>query len=152
MIVATFSDLAQYEALNPRFKKAFDWIQNENLQMLEEGKIELDGDALYASVQKYSTYNPEERFFEAHREYIDIQLLVSGHEKIYYAPLKKLMQAEPYDAAKDFHKLSGIPTQSISLNPGMAVILFPQDGHMPCLWTSGQPEPVTKIVVKVRVA
>ena len=82
MIIAHFEDLHRYDSLNPLFKKAFDWILNTDFSKLEVGRVEIQGKDLFANVQEYETRSVEESFFEAHRNYIDIQLLASGNEKI----------------------------------------------------------------------
>ena len=65
------------------------------------GKYELDGKKLFVNVQEYSpkTYDPDK--LEYHRNYIDIQLVLSGSETLYYSPLDGLETAMPYSDEKD---------------------------------------------------
>lgn len=114
------------------------------------GRIELDGDRLFAMMQEYPTKPEKDCFWEAHRKYIDIQYICDGVEEIGYAPLTSLKVIEPYDAGKDFVKLAG--SGSILRMPaGMFAVFFPHDGHKPCMAANGVVAPVRKIVVKVAV-
>lgn len=150
MIVTDISESSRYDSIHPLFKKAFDWIKRTDLPQLKEGKIELDGNKMYASVQKYNTKAVKDSAFEAHRKYIDIQLLVSGTEKVDYAAFSSLEEVEPYSAERDFHKLDGKAEQTVLLKKGNAVILFPEDGHRPCQHPDGKTATaVTKIVIKI---
>ncbi len=153
MIVAKFEDLSRYESLNPLFKKAFEWIKKTDFSTLKPGKVEIVGSDLYASVQEYDTKFVSEAFFETHRAYTDIQFVVSGTEYIGWANKDSLTEVEPYNAETDFHKLSGPALQKVLMKPGIACILFGEDGHMPCLSvTEGKREHVFKICMKVKNA
>lgn len=152
MIITHFENLHRYDSLNPLFTKAFDWILSTDLASLKIGKIELEGKSLFANVQEYETRSVEESFFEAHRKYIDIQLLASGQEKIGWEKTEKLSEIEAYDSEKDFHKLSGKAAETVTIGGKTACILFPEDAHEPCLnATEGKKEKVKKICIKVAI-
>jgi biofilm protein TabA len=86
--------------------------------------------------------------WEAHRRYIDLQYLVRGTERIGYALVER-MRAEPYDEQKDVMWLSG-NGDFATLTPGLLMMLWPQDAHMPGI-AVGSPAPVKKVVVKIAV-
>ncbi|NDG71800.1 MAG: DUF386 domain-containing protein, partial [Proteobacteria bacterium] len=66
------------------------------------GRYEIDGDRVFALVQKYTTKPVESALYEAHRRYSDIQFIFSGRETILWAPLAAMSeQTMPYDEAKD---------------------------------------------------
>jgi YhcH/YjgK/YiaL family protein len=100
-------------------------------------------------VSEYSTKGRRQGFIECHQKYIDIQLLTRGSEKVGICH-KSECTIEPYDENKDYQKLKGVVDWLI-LKPGYFMIFFPQDGHMPQIKTSRQPEIVRKIVFKVPV-
>ena len=54
-----------------------------------------------AIVSEYTTKPVNEKGFEAHREYIDIQYLLAGEEQIACQPLEYLKETVPYNAEKD---------------------------------------------------
>ncbi|MCR5289171.1 MAG: YhcH/YjgK/YiaL family protein [Treponema sp.] len=153
MIFADIDDLVRYTAVNPSFAKAFEWLKNTDLTKLEVGKVVIDGTHVYANVQKYTTKNVEDSKFEAHRNYIDIQLLVKGAEKIDYAPVNTLTDiTDPYNYDKDCVKMKGNATQSVTIEPGNACVLFPEDGHRPCQHPDGKtPTEVVKICMKIKL-
>jgi len=101
MIFDIIENAHLYKALSKNLAKGLDFIQNTNLLELQPGKYEIDGSNIFASVSNYETKNLVDGKFEAHKQYIDIQLLTSGEEKIYYAPLKETKEKEPYNEAKD---------------------------------------------------
>lgn len=105
-----------------------------------------------AIVSEYTTKEVNEKGYEAHKEFIDIQYLVSGVEKIGFVPLEYLKETKAYNVEKDvaFYEDGGVESQELLLGNGYFAILYPQDGHMPQLWVDG-PESVKKVVVKVKI-
>lgn len=112
------------------------------------GKYELDGNKVFVLIDSYCT-SLEEKKWEAHRRYIDIQLVVKNCEKMGYAPLQQMEQVSDYDQENDliFYKGKG---SFFIVNPGTFVIFFPHDVHMPGIAVD-KPEIIKKIVIKIRV-
>jgi biofilm protein TabA len=152
MIQDTLDNSAGYEILGQRFSKAFGFLRTVDGAQAP-GRHEIDGDRVFALVQKYSTKPIESALFEVHRRYIDVQYVHSGRETILWAPLAAMKeQTMAYDSAKEaaLWKLVRDVTP-LHLGPGHFAILFPQDAHAPCVeWE--KPEEVFKVVVKVAVA
>ncbi|GAF73247.1 unnamed protein product, partial [marine sediment metagenome] len=116
---------------------------------LEEGRVEIEGDRLFALVQNYPPKPVEGAQFEAHRRYADVQYIAAGAEMIGYAPTETLEVETAYDAEKDI----GFYAQPARYTPvavpaGSFAVFYPQDAHMPCCRLDSD-EPVHKIVVKV---
>ena len=105
-----------------------------------------------AIVSEYTTKEINENGFEAHRDYIDIQYLISGEEVINSLPLEYLKETKPYNKEIDaaFYEETNIKPQELLLGNGYFAILFPQDGHMPQLCVN-KPEKVKKVVIKVKL-
>ena len=111
---------------------------------------ELAGGA-YAVEMAYLTKPRAEGFFETHRQFIDLQVVVAGEEVMEVAGAVQLGVAEPYDAARDFTKHTEAPAPSVlRVAAGQAAIFWPEDAHMPGL-AAGRPALVRKTVVKVPV-
>ena len=90
--------------------------------------------------------------FEAHREYIDIQYVVSGTEILGWAPLDSITTNVPYDQEKDA-LLGKVPVDEwtpVRFESGQIIVLYPIDAHAPGL-AIDQPEYVKKIVMKIAV-
>ena len=152
MIHDTLQNSARYEVLSPRFARAFAYLRGvDGTQAL--GRHELDGDNVFALVQKYSTKPVEAALFEAHRKYIDVQFVQSGRETILWAPLATMREETlAYDEKKDVALWKLVPDVTpVHLSAGHFVILFPEDAHAPTVvWET--PTEVFKVVVKVKVA
>jgi len=149
MIIDQLSHAENYAALGDRIKAGLDYLAATDLSGLKPGRYELAGSDLYVLIQDNVTKNPADGKWEAHRQYIDIQYLVSGPESIGYAPIEKLQPAGDYDAARDFQLLQG-QGDRLTCETGTFMIFYPQDAHMPGL-AAGQPLQVRKAVVKVRI-
>jgi YhcH/YjgK/YiaL family protein len=148
MIVDLLANSHLYQGLNAKIDRAFAFLRETDLAALEPGDYEIDGREIYARALTYTTRLPEQGVWEAHRLYIDLQVMVQGAERICYAPLSRLT-AGAYDEAKDFLRLSG-EGDFVTLPGGSFMLLWPGDGHMPCLAVN-QPEPIKKVVVKIAV-
>lgn len=152
MICDAMTRIAEYACMGSRLKKAVDFITKTDLNTLELGKKPIEGDDIFALVSSYETKKPSEILFEAHRQYIDIQILLQGNENIYWLPLDNLTVTEEYSAEKDallFTREGGSP---LHMQQDMFCILFPQDAHRPgCSPNAEEPTQVKKIVVKVKV-
>jgi beta-galactosidase beta subunit len=62
------------DGLAQRFAKAFHFLQTADLENAEPGRVDIDGDQIFALIQEYNTKPLAQGFWEAHRKYIDIQL------------------------------------------------------------------------------
>jgi YhcH/YjgK/YiaL family protein len=142
---------ARYYSLNPLFQKAFDYLRNTDLANTAAGKIELVPDALYAIHSEYETRELPGEKMEAHKKFLDIQLIVSGSERIGIALLKDQQIAQPYSEEKDFHLFQEEPDYFLTISAGEFAIFYPTDLHMPNIST-GQKGTVRKVVMKVRVS
>ena len=150
MIIDTLDHCRMYENLNPRFKAAFDFLQRPDIDTLPLGRIELDGKNLFAMIQTYETKSIQEGKLEAHKKYIDIQVLLQGQEFIGYAPLGGQPVAKAFDVEKDIGFYDGEAWFTL-LRKGMFMVFFPQDAHLPGRYTE-KPLSVKKIVLKVAVS
>lgn len=151
MILDTLANCAQYTSISPRLVRAFTFLQQLPADAAV-GRHEIDGDEIYAFVQKHPTKPIAEKLLEVHRKYIDIQYIVNGREVIAWAPLAELKECTmPFDPALDAALYKGIPDMvSVQLRAGQFALLFPEDAHAPsCAWDV--PAEVLKVVVKVMV-
>ncbi len=151
MILDTLANHAQYAAISPRFARAFAFLQQLPADAAI-GRHEIDGEEIYAFVQKHQTKPVAEKLMEVHRKYIDIQYMVKGREIIMWAPLADLKECTmAFDPAVDAALYKCIPAMvPIPVLPGQFALLFPVDGHAPsCAWDA--PAEVLKVVVKVLV-
>ena len=139
-----------YDENQERWDKAFQFLSEQNLAELAKGKYELEGADLFVNVDEYITRNEEDVLFEAHKKYADIQVLVSGEEKIGVLPLDATTVTIPYDEEKDIMFLTAESENYRLAVPGRFFLFFQQDAHRPKL-KSAENIPVRKVVVKVRI-
>lgn len=147
MIADTLENLEKYKEVNPLFPKVVEFLKTHDLSALEIGKIELQGNDCFIKVAQTSPKTREQAKIEAHRNYLDIQIPVSGTEEMGYTPLKDCKGETPYNAGKDVLFFSGLAESYLTIKPGMFAIFFPQDGHAPGV----TPDGLKKVIVKVRV-
>ena len=84
MIISSLSDalLDTYKKCHPRLSSAIDGLKDLIASDPADGKYEIAGDEIFASVMTYTTAPENEKKFELHRKYIDIQYIISGEEII----------------------------------------------------------------------
>jgi YhcH/YjgK/YiaL family protein len=148
MIIDTINNSKLYQGLNANIRKALDYLASTDFSKMEPGRYEVDGDTVFALVQKYDTKPRDKGAWEAHRRYIDVQYVASGVEAMGYAPIDSLSETQAYSAEKDFLLLAG-SGDYVTAHAGMFVIFYPKDAHSPCL-AHGNSVPVLKVVMKVR--
>lgn len=149
MIVDNLVNFKDYLCLHNGFKIVSDFLNKNNLLALECGRYELDGDNVYLALQEYLTKPVETCKPEAHKKYIDIQIVISGEENIGYVEISNTSKYTEYDSEKDIEFLNG-EVEFIKATPKNFFILFPQDAHMPSVAIK-EPAEVKKAVFKIKV-
>ena len=148
-----YTSLTDYGALNPKLGRAFEWLKANDLKSIPaEQTIVVDGDRITAQIQAYDSVLPKDNRYESHKVFIDIQIMVTGQEIIYWSPLTELTSVEtPYNYEKDIIFYND-PEFSlpIHIREGDFTVLFPSDGHKARCVVS-QTEKIKKIVMKVAI-
>lgn len=134
------------------WKLAFSFLESLTNDS-EEKKYSISGDDIFAIVTSYQTKTRQDAILETHEKYIDIQAVISGQERLEWSLRDELIVDMPYSTEKDaqFYKHNSVPKGIIDLSPGMFVVLFPQDAHMPSLMVDNTPGLVKKVVIKLRL-
>lgn len=149
MIIDTLARADWYLAINSRIARAFRYLQQTDLAALAAGTYLIDDRRVYAIVQEYETRAESDAQYESHRRYLDIQYVISGHERIGWAN-RDLLAPGTYDEEKDleFHAGTG---QLLDVPMGSFMLLAPHDAHLPCVHPLTGRTRVKKVVVKVLV-
>lgn len=150
MIVTDIKHIDHQVSMTSSIKKAIAFLRRPDIHLLADGKVDIDGQQVFALIQRYDTLIADVPKFEYHRKYIDIQHVVSGTEVIGWAPADRITITEAYDMDKDIC-FGTVPTSemtSVYLHAGQLAVFYPEDGHAPKLAVSA-PSHVLKIVVKV---
>jgi biofilm protein TabA len=152
MIVSDMIHIERQISMTSHMKQALSFLRMREIRGLEDGIIEIDGDRIFANVQRYETIAIHAPKFEYHRKYVDIQFIVYGEEIIGWMPAEHVTVVEPYNVEKDIcfgHGTAGRWTP-VLLQAGQLAVLWPEDGHAPKI-SPGVPAPVMKIIIKVKV-
>lgn len=112
--------------------------------------LRITGDNIFMNVMTFNTQSPVEKKAELHEQYIDIQLLLNGEERILFGMAGTARQCEEFHHEDDYQLCSAIENeQAIILKPGMFAVFMPGEPHKPgCV--VGEPGEIKKVVVKVK--
>lgn len=142
------TDLSQLALVSP---SAARFVAEHDLSAVACGRYELgEGDCV--NVMEYRSKPRSQGVYEAHRDYADIQAVVSGQEYLEVAPTDGLRQTRAYREDDDCAFYSGdFRGERLLMGAGRFCLVLPQDAHMPGVSPSDTPEPVRKAVFKIRV-
>ena len=150
MIYDSLKNCDRYTSAHEGFEKAFDFIKRAEAEKLSEGRYEIDGDKVYAFIQKYTSKT--DNSFEAHKRYIDIQYIISGTEVMKFADVEAFTPSCDYDGERDVVFFDDYEKAGTAVvREGEYGIFFPHDIHKPGRIYGTEPAPVKKIVVKIAV-
>lgn len=144
MILAKCSEALRYRGVHPRLDRALELLGEEYLSSVGTQRRELEGDALFVTRFDYQTLPREETFFEAHRRYLDLHVMVKGCERVELASPDCL---ELFEHEGDFYGYRGEAEQSLLLCPGSFLVVFPDDAHRLKI-AEGAAERVSKVDLK----
>ncbi len=165
MIFDRLNNAKQYFSLNKKFKKAFEFLLNNDLNSLQDGKYIIEPakisqnnnkndncDEIYANVQTLTTKNKSLKNWEVHKKYIDIQYVIHGQECMEYGILEDFKDTvEKYDDEKDVEFLTSTNYfNSINVKAGNFVIFYPNDVHAPML-SVWEDKEIKKVIVKIKI-
>lgn len=155
MIKDNLDHLAYYNYLNPDIKKGLKYVRDTNFDELENGRHEIEEGKIYANIQEYDTKPLDEGKYEAHRQYVDIQFMIKGEEKMGTGNIDVFDENTQYDEEKDVVFLQLKPgkddqVRMLHVREREFAIFYPQDAHMPCLEVDSS-KPVRKVIVKIKL-
>lgn len=151
MIYAKNADALAYRGIHPNLDLALEHITPEFLASLRDNqRVELKGDLVYCTRFTYETIPQEESFFEAHRRYLDIHIMVEGEERVDMNRPEDLKLTDAQEG-NDFYAYQGESWHSTVLKPGEFLVVFPGDAHRIKVQVDG-PRTVSKAVFKVCIA
>ncbi len=146
MILDDLKNAARYESVHPRFKKAFDFLLNTDLNALPLGKTEIDGSDLFVNVQEIVGKSADEAKMETHKKYIDIQVPITAPETMGWISVNNLKETtQEYNPEKDVAFFADKATSFLNVLPYQFAVFFPEDAHQPGI-AQGQ---LKKVIVKV---
>lgn len=132
MIYDELKNLGYYANGNEKLAAIQRFLQENPLQTLADGRHELSH-GVYCVAGEFDVR--DSGAFEAHRNYADMQLGISGSEVLEWAALEDMQNAAAYDAEKDIQLFDCAPEKMLALpiSEGWFVIVYPQDAHKPLM-------------------
>ena len=154
MIAGHISQLDDMLPLLPApLRRALAHLRDTDFAAKPAGNYDLAGKDIYVQVIDTTTKPAAECRPEVHRQYADVQFLVRGRERIgVAAETGRFAVAEDLLAARDLLFYADVADEAtLSMRPGSFAVFLPTDVHRPACAVDG-PEPIRKVVMKVRVA
>lgn len=149
MIFDNLRNLSRYLTLSDNFRIAFEFLSKAPLDSMQIGDIGIHGEEVYAFV-KTTLLEAENKRWEAHQRYADIQIVLEGAEEMWYQPHDAQEIEVGYDAKRDvmFYREMRLGTR-LRMHPKDFVVFFPQELHRPdCPVVHS--EITKKLVIKVK--
>lgn len=149
MIFDKTENICLYSGISKRLDKAIGFLNETDISTIKPGRYDISGDDVFALVHEYETNPFEKSVWEGHRRFIDLQIMISGREKLGYANIEKIEITENFPENGDY--IGKGEGNYLEFAQGYFSILFPDDAHMPGVNYSEKSEAVKKIVIKIRV-
>ncbi len=138
-----------------KVEKALDFLKKCDISCLTPGRVEIDGDNMFAVYQNYETESPDKINFERHYKYIDVQYIFSGQEMIEVCDVNNVGETcVDYDADGDieFFEDPDIEPTLLILSKGEFAVFFPEDCHKTrCNAKENIQQDIKKIIVKIKL-
>ena len=142
MIYDKLENLEKY----PSLAKVKNFLDKQNGKILQNGKYEIDENC-YVAVSEYETGAGKD--FEAHREYIDVQIVLSGREHIFVQNIQQGNPTTEYDEQKDIIFYNANDATAYVLDGRNFLVLDVDDLHKPCV-AIDESMKVKKYVFKIK--
>lgn len=149
MVFGNVRDLKDFGFLTENVRKCFDYARNHDLLSYETGSHPIDGDELFVNIVEYETTTPENRFWEAHRQYLDLHFMLRGPEQIDVNFIDNMEQKEFVDE-DDFLPLEGEPNSHVVLTEGDFLLCYPKDAHRTAVQVN-TPAVIKKAIFKIKI-
>lgn len=150
MIFTSIYSNDDHKAYPEVIRRMIDYLKSNDFVKMEPGVYELQGKDLYVQVFDATTGPVEEKRPESHEDYLDIQFLASGEEKLGFTPNTGKYEVDEHILERDLIFYKSVENEGfIYAVPGCVSVFFPCDIHRPAV-AAGEPMTVRKVVIKVR--
>ena len=158
MIFTNVNDEVQNKSLAKDIQFCIEYAKkNENkILSLVHGSYDVGNNDIKMNVGKYFTKSENEKFWESHKKYLDVQIIINGTEKVAISDIRN-MEVKSFDSEKDLVILKGEKAFDVVMKTGDVLVFFPNDVHKPELNVSENDNSgnirkiVTKVVFKIEI-
>ena len=149
MIIDKLENAPRYFSISPNLKVVLSYLMEnaKELKTSDDFSIIMLNDDVQKKIIQYNTF-PHDRKWESHHIFTDIQYMVTGEERIGFAPVD-LMYSPVKSEGKDQTIWQG-DGDRILLPEGYFMVLFPGEAHMSKL-ACGEVKTVRKAAFKVKL-
>ena len=155
MIFDKLKNAPTYAGMSDNFRKAIEFMLSKDFSVMPAGKYEIDGKEVYATIYDETGMPTDKERYECHRDYADIQLVLTNGERMLYTEIGSCENFTDYNDVKDILFCTAENGVELKFKGGDFAIFFPQDAHMPgmCLpENAGKEDLITKkLVIKVKM-
>ena len=158
MIITNVNNEIQNKSLAKDIRFCIEFAKkNENkILSLVNGSYDVGYNNIKMNLGKYFTKSENEKFWESHKKYLDVQIMINGTEKVAINDIRD-MEVKSFDEEKDLTILEGDKAFDIVMKTGDVLVFFPNDVHKPELNVSENDDSgnirkiVTKVVFKIEI-
>lgn len=146
MIFDTAKNLRLYSEFNPAFEAIAKFVEENDLKAIECGSYDV-AEGIKVGISEYEPGTGGD--FEAHRDYHDLQLAISGEEAIDVLPIEFAKDSTGYKPDIEFFTSQSAAATRVALTEGTFAFLAPADTHKPCIKTGS--DKIKKAVFKIKI-
>ena len=158
MIITNVNNEIQNKSLAKDIRFCIEFAKkNENkILSLVNGSYDVGYNNIKMNLGKYFTKSENDKFWESHKKYLDVQIMINGTEKVAINDIRD-MEVKSFDEEKDLTILEGDKAFDIIMKTGDVLVFFPNDVHKPELNVSENDDSgnirkiVTKVVFKIEI-
>ena len=161
MIFTNINDKLQNSSLAKDIQFCIDYAEKnrEKILSLENGSYDVGYNRIKMNVGKYFTKREEDKFWESHKKYLDVQIMIDGSERVAINNIRNMRQ-KSFDSERDLVILEGNKLFDIVIENGDVLVFFPNDVHKPELdildseneeECENKKKIVTKVVFKIEI-
>ncbi|NLE16773.1 MAG: DUF386 family protein [Spirochaetales bacterium] len=151
MIIDKLSDLRRYIPSLPALETVCSVLESGILKTQSFGSYKTDNPSVRYNLFTYHTEKTASDIYEIHQKEVDVQILLSGFERMDIASKDGLQTIEEYNPAKDALFSKGNKAVSYHADTTTFALFFPGEPHAPNL-VDGKPTEVVKVVFKILVS
>ena len=161
MIFTNINDKLQNNSLTKDIQFCIDYAEKnrEKILSLENGSYDVGYNRIKMNVGKYFTKKENDKFWESHKRYLDVQIMIDGSERVACNDIRN-MKEKSFDPERDLVILEGNKLFDIVIENGDVLVFFPNDVHKPELdildsenkeECKNKKKIVTKVVFKIEI-
>ena len=141
------TDLQTYLSAYPDGDKVYNFLKSIDSDTPKGRRV--FNDTIYVNVISCETTKDFDGVMERHRKYIDLQVLISGDERIYYCEKGDYEVVKEYDEDNDYEFIRASKSSYVDYTKMQGVELLTGEPHMGNRCAKA-PQKILKVVVKIK--